>query len=135
MKLIFATATVLALTAGLAACGKPAPEQAAAPAEAASAMAASTTPEAAAPAGDMGKMAMSADAKMAKGEGTVTAVDTTANTITLDHGPIAEAGWPAMTMGFKASPALVAQVKTGDKVAFDLKLEGGGGEITAIQKQ
>ena len=83
----------------------------------------------------MGKMAMSADAKMAKGQGTVTAVDTAANTITLDHGPIAEAGWPAMTMGFKASPALVAQVKAGDKVAFDLKLEGGAGEITAIQKQ
>lgn len=132
MKLIFATATALALTAGLAACGKPAPEQAAAPPEAATAMAA---PGPAAPTADMGKMGMSADAKMAKGQGTVTAVDTTANTITLDHGPIAEAGWPAMTMGFKASPALVAQVKTGDKVAFDLKLEGGGGEITAIQKQ
>ena len=118
-----------------AACGKPAPEQAAAPPEAASAIAASTTPASAAPTGDMDKMAMSADAKMAKGQGTVTAVDTTANTITLDHGPIAEAGWPAMTMGFKASPALVAQVKAGDKVAFDLKLEGGAGEITAIQKQ
>lgn len=135
MKLIFATATALALTAGLAACGKPAPEQAAAPPEAATAMAASTTPASAAPAGDMGKMAMSADANMAKGQGTVTAVDTAANIITVDHGPIPEAGWPAMTMGFKASPALVAQVKTGDKVAFDLKLEGGAGEITAIQKQ
>ena len=135
MKLIFATATALALTAGLAACGKPASRQAAAPAPEAASAAASTTPGPAAPAGDMDKMAMSADAKMAKGQGTVTAVDTTANTITLDHGPIVEAGWPAMTMGFKASPALVAQVKAGDKVAFDLKLEGGAGEITAIQKQ
>ncbi len=135
MKLIFATATALALSASLVACGKPASKQAAAPAPEAASAAASTTPDPAAPAGDMGKMAMSADAKMAKGEGTVTAVDTTANTITLDHGPIAEAGWPAMTMGFKASPALVAQVKAGDKVAFDLKLEGGAGEITAIQKQ
>ncbi len=135
MKLILATATALALTAGLASCGKPAPDQAAAPPEAATAMAAATTPASAAPAGDMGKMAMPADAKMAKGQGTVTAVDSTTNTITLDHGPIAEAGWPAMTMGFKASPALVAQVKAGDKVAFDLKLGGGAGEITAIQKQ
>jgi Cu(I)/Ag(I) efflux system protein CusF len=75
MKLIFATATALALTAGLAACGKPAPEQAAAPPEAATAMATSTTPAPAAPADDMGKMAMPADAKMAKGQGTVTAVD------------------------------------------------------------
>ena len=137
MKLILVTATVLALAAGLAACGKSATDQAAAPAapEATSAMAASATPDAGAPAGGMGNMAMSADAKMAKGRGTVTAIDTTANTITVDHGPIPEAGWPAMTMGFKASPALVAQVKTGEKVAFDLKLEGGAGEITAIQKQ
>lgn len=137
MKLIFATAIALALSAGLVACGNPASEQAAAPSapEAGSAMGASTIPGPAAPAGDTGKMAMSAGAKMAKGQGTVAAVDTTANTITLDHGPIAEAGWPAMTMGFKASPALVAQVKAGDQVAFDLKLEGGAGEITAIQKQ
>ena len=127
MKLIFATATALALTAGLAACGKPASKQAAAPAPEAVSATASTTQDPAAPPGNMGKMA--------KGQGTVTAVDAMANTITLDHGPIAEAGWPAMTMGFKASPALVAQVKAGDKVAFDLKLEGGAGEITAIQKQ
>ena len=40
-----------------------------------------------------------------------------------------------MTMGFKAAPALAGTVKAGDKVAFDLKLENGGGEITAIQKQ
>ena len=62
MKLTFATATALALTAGLAACGKPAPERAAAPPEAASPMAASTTPASAAPTGDMGKMAMPAPA-------------------------------------------------------------------------
>ena len=39
-----------------------------------------TAPASAAPAGDMGKMAMPADAKMAKGQGTVTAVDS----LTLD---------------------------------------------------
>jgi Cu(I)/Ag(I) efflux system protein CusF len=38
-------------------------------------------------------------------------------------------------MSFKASPDLAKQVKVGDKVAFDLKLQGGVGEITAIQKQ
>lgn len=76
-------------------------------------------------------MAMPA-AKTAKGTGTVTAIDKAAGTITLDHGPIAEAGWPAMTMAFKAAPALLDSVKVGDKVAFDLKLEGGSGEVTAI---
>jgi len=84
--------------------------------------------------GDMDNMAMSA-ATMAKGTGTVTAIDKAAGTITLDHGPIAEANWPAMTMGFKAAPGLTDRVKVGDKVAFDLKLEGGSGEITAITKQ
>ncbi|MCW3847906.1 copper-binding protein [Sphingomonas sp. LB-2] len=84
--------------------------------------------------GDMGNMAMPA-AKTAKGSGTVTAIDTAAGTITLDHGPIAEAGWPAMTMAFKAAPALRDSVKVGDKVAFELKLEGGSGEVTSIAKQ
>lgn len=87
----------------------------------------------AAPASDMAKMDMAADAKMAKGTGTVTAVG--ADSITVDHAPIPEAGWPAMTMAFKASPEMAKTVKPGDKVAFDLKLEGGGGEITAIAKQ
>lgn len=84
--------------------------------------------------GDMGNMAMAPGAKMAKGTGKVTAVDKAAGTITLDHGPIAEANWPAMTMAFKAAPALIDSVKVGDEVSFDLKLEGGSGEVTAIRK-
>ncbi|WP_206377548.1 copper-binding protein [Sphingobium sp. TB-6] len=84
---------------------------------------------------DMGNMAMTPGDKMAKGAGKVTAVDKAAGTITLDHGPIAEAGWPAMTMAFKASPALIDSIKVGDAVDFDLKLEGGAGEITAISKK
>src|SRR5204863_6179557 len=87
----------------------------------------------AAPAADMAAMPVAADAKMAKGTGTVTAV--TADTVTIDHAPIPEANWPAMTMGFKAAPELAKSVKVGDKVAFDLKLQGGAGEITAIKKQ
>jgi Cu/Ag efflux protein CusF len=87
--------------------------------------------------GDMGnmEMPMAGAAKMAKGTGTVTAVDKSAGTITLDHGPIAEADWPAMTMAFKAKPELLDSVKVGDKVAFDLALNGNAGEVTAIQKQ
>ena len=84
--------------------------------------------------GDMGNMAMPA-ATTAKGTGTVTAIDKAAGTITLDHGPIAEAGWPAMTMAFKAAPALLDSVKVGDKVTFDLKLEGNAGEVTTIARQ
>lgn len=134
MKRTLTTLALLAATAALAACGQKAETQTA---EAPAAPAASA-PMAPAPAAEgMAGMNMAAggEHKMAKGTGTVTAVDATAGTVTIDHGPIPEANWPAMTMGFKAAPALAQGVKAGDKVAFDLKLENGGGEITAIQKQ
>ena len=87
---------------------------------------------------DMGNMAMAPAATapiMAKGHGTVTAIDKTAGTVTLDHGPIPEAKWPAMTMAFKAAPAITDAAKVGDKVDFDLTLTGSAGEVTAITKQ
>lgn len=124
MKHLIIAAAALGLTGALAACGQK---------EATTASPATTAPVAAG--SNMAGMAMSADAKMAKGSGTVTAVDATAGTITLDHGPIPEADWPAMTMGFKAAPNFTQSVKVGDKVVFDVKLQDGAGEITAIQKQ
>jgi Cu(I)/Ag(I) efflux system protein CusF len=72
---------------------------------------------------------------MAKGHGTVTAIDKTAGTITLNHGPIPEAKWPAMTMAFKAASAITDTAKVGEKVDFDLKLVGSAGEVTALAKQ
>jgi Cu/Ag efflux protein CusF len=93
---------------------------------------------AAAMSSDMGNMAMAPTAKSdikAKGHGTVTAIDKTAGTITLNHGPIPEAKWPAMTMAFKAAPAITDAAKVGDKVDFDVTLTGSAGEVTAIHKQ
>lgn len=84
---------------------------------------------------DMAGMAAPTATKMAKGTGTVTAIDPAAGTITLDHQPIPEAGWPAMTMAFNAKPVIVEGIAVGDKVTFDLALKGGGGEVTSIQKQ
>lgn len=124
------TLTVLGLAAALAACGsKTETNEAAATNTAAPADSESTM------AGDMGNMAMSPTAKMAKGTGKVTAVDKAAGTITLDHGPIAEANWPAMTMAFKAAPTLIDSVKVGDEVNFELKLDGNAGEVTSISKK
>jgi Cu/Ag efflux protein CusF len=40
-----------------------------------------------------------------------------------------------MTMAFKAKAELLDRVKVGDKVAFDLALKDGAGEVTAVQKQ
>jgi Cu(I)/Ag(I) efflux system protein CusF len=88
--------------------------------------------------GDMSNMAMASATTapiMAKGHGKVTAIDKTAGTITLDHGPIPEAKWPAMTMAFKAAPAITDSAKVGDQVEFDLTLTGSAGEVTAIHKQ
>ena len=121
----------LGLAALTAACGKKAETPVAAETNQAA-------PAAAAMSGDMDNMAMAPAASTAikaKGHGTVTAVDKAAGTITLDHGPIPEAKWPAMTMAFKAAPAITDVVKVGDKVDFDLTLTGNAGEITAIHKQ
>jgi Cu(I)/Ag(I) efflux system protein CusF len=128
MKHLVLTLAALGAAASLAACSKKettTAETAAPPAAPAAAPAA--------PGSDMAAMPMPADATMAKGTGTVTAVS--ADSVTIDHAPIPEANWPAMTMGFKASPDIAKSVKVGDKVAFDLKLQGGAGEITAIAKQ
>lgn len=128
--------TVLSLAISLAACGEKSETKAPA-GNNASEMAGTMDEKGNDMSGDMGNMTMPADAaaKTAKGTGTVTAIDKAAGTITLDHGPIAEANWPAMTMAFKAPPELVDSVKVGDKVGFDLALKNGTGEITAIAKQ
>lgn len=126
MKPPYLTA-VLAAAALLSACGKKADAPIAAETNQAAPAAATN--------GDMGNMAMPAGTKMGKGTGTVTAIDKSAGKITLNHGPIPEVGWPAMTMAFTASPALLDSVAVGDKVAFDLTLRGNAGEVTAIHKQ
>ncbi|MBO9378131.1 copper-binding protein [Sphingomonas histidinilytica] len=129
-------AAMLGLSALLAACGQKAETNDAA-ANATSEATGKVDATAGNMSGDMGTMEMplAGAAKMAKGTGTVTAVDKSAGTITLDHGPIAEANWPAMTMAFKAKPELIDSVKVGDKVAFDIALKDGAGEVTTIQKQ
>lgn len=126
MKSLATTTAALTLAAILAGCGQSAQEGAAESTTAAPTT--SAAPGQAAP-------AVAEAAKTAKGTGTVTAVDAAAGTITLNHGAIPEVNWPPMTMAFKAPAETVQQVKVGDKVAFDLRLEGNSGEITAIQKQ
>jgi Cu/Ag efflux protein CusF len=119
-------AAVLATSVLLTACGQKAGTNGTATSEPATTNAA---------AGDMGNMAMPAEAKMGKGTGTVTAIDKTAGKITLNHGPIPEVGWPAMTMTFTTKPELLNSVAVGDKVAFDVTVKGTAGEVTVITKQ
>jgi Cu(I)/Ag(I) efflux system protein CusF len=85
---------------------------------------------------DMKDMPAAAPAKTAHATGVVTGVDGKAGTITIHHGPIPAVGWPAMTMTFKATPtALLKGVKAGDKVAFNVKIQGSSNEITALKKE
>lgn len=73
--------------------------------------------------------------KSGSGEGVITAIDAAAGTVTIQHGAIAAVGWPAMTMSFKASPGVVQQAAVGNRVQFDLTVQGSVAEVTAIRPQ
>ena len=112
----------------LSACGQPADPAAepaaAAPVDTASAAGAADT--ATSPA---------AGSRSGSGAGVVTAVDTAAGTVTINHEAIPAVGWPAMTMSFTADPAVVQQAAVGDRVEFDLTVQGNAGEVTAIRPE
>ena len=78
--------------------------------------------------------AMPADAAATKASasGTVEAVDAAAGKITISHGPVEALKWPAMTMGFKATPDQIASVQTGQKVQFEFESQGMDATITQI---
>jgi Cu(I)/Ag(I) efflux system protein CusF len=98
---------------------------------------AATAQPAAKPMADMPGMPMPASAtKTGKGTGVITEIDAAGGTVTIRHQPIASLGWPAMTMGFKATPpALLKGLKVGQKIGFDANQGSGLPEITAIRKQ
>jgi Cu(I)/Ag(I) efflux system protein CusF len=67
-----------------------------------------------------------------QGAGVIRKLDPKAGSVTLQHGPIADLGWPAMTMAFKTDPALLKDLKVGQSVAFTVKA-GDPPEVVAIQ--
>ncbi|MGE4340108.1 MAG: copper-binding protein [Pigmentiphaga sp.] len=73
--------------------------------------------------------------QMANAQGTVTAIDDEAGTITIDHGPVEAVDWPAMTMAFEADESERMKVKVGDEVTFDFRMTDSGSEITSIEKK
>lgn len=67
-------------------------------------------------------------------DGEVRRVDKDTKKITVRHGPLANLDMPAMTMVFQvADPAMLDQVKTGDKVKFVAEKVGGAFTITKIE--
>ena len=67
-------------------------------------------------------------------EGEVRKVDKDAKKITLRHGPLTNLDMPAMTMVFQVKdPAMLEQVKVGDKVKFQAEKLGGAFTITKLE--
>ena len=87
------------------------------------------------PTGQMSETQAASNPVKAKSTGTITALDKPGGKVTLDHEAIPEAEWPAMTMGFNADPALLGDLKVGDRVAFDVEIAGSSGKVTANSKQ
>ncbi|MCG4455871.1 copper-binding protein [Pseudomonas sp. MMS21-TM103] len=69
------------------------------------------------------QMEQSGAAATAQASGTVKAIDSQKGSITIAHGPVPALKWPAMTMGFKATPGQLSQVQVGQQVIFQFKSE------------
>jgi Cu(I)/Ag(I) efflux system protein CusF len=69
-------------------------------------------------------------------DGQVTKIDESASKITLKHGPIKKFDMSdGMTMVFRVKdPAMLKQVKVGDKVKFDAEKINGQFTVTEIQR-
>ncbi len=93
-------------------------------------------------AGEMGNMDMSGGSAKPAGEkagmshGEIRKVDATAGKLTIKHGPLENLGMDAMTMVFKVKdPAMISQVKVGDKIDFVAEQVDGALTVTKLQKQ
>ena len=75
-----------------------------------------------------------AAAASALAEGVVRKVDMDAKKITIKHGPIANLDMPAMSMVFQVrDPAMLDQVKAGDKIRFAADKIGSAYTVTRIE--
>ncbi|MBS0455928.1 MAG: copper-binding protein [Proteobacteria bacterium] len=80
-------------------------------------------------------MQMKADAGATKASATgiVKTVDVATGTMTISEDPVPSLNWPAMIMTFKATPAQLASVHAGQKVAFSFVSKGMDGTLTRIE--
>lgn len=80
-------------------------------------------------------VAAQAQAPAALSDGVIRKVDMDAKKITIKHGEIRNLDMPPMTMVFQVKdPALLEQVKVGDKVKFSADKVGGAYTVTSIEK-
>jgi Cu/Ag efflux protein CusF len=72
--------------------------------------------------------------QQALSDGEIRKVDKAAKKITIKHGPLANLDMPPMTMVFQVKdPAMLEQVRTGDKVKFQAEKLGGAFTVTKIE--
>ena len=72
--------------------------------------------------------------KSGNGSGVVKALDLKAAKVTIQHGPIAALAWPGMTMAFVATPpALLRNIKVGQRIDFTVRVSATGPTVTAIK--
>jgi len=80
-------------------------------------------------------VAGAAFAQAASVDGQVTKLNTKENKITLRHGPIKNLDMDSMTMVFRVKdPAMLKQVKVGDKVKFEADRVNGRLTVVKMQK-
>lgn len=78
--------------------------------------------------------ATAAAASTAMADGEVRRVDKDAKKITIKHGPISNLDMPAMTMVFQVQdPAILDQVKAGDKIKFNADKVGSAYTVKKIE--
>ncbi|WP_343731701.1 copper-binding protein [Duganella sp.] len=79
-------------------------------------------------------MAAAANAQTAMSDGEIKKVDKEAGKLTIKHGELKNLDMPGMTMVFKVqAPAMLDQVKQGDKVRFAAEKVNGALTVTAIE--
>ena len=67
-------------------------------------------------------------------EGEIRKVDKDAKKVTIKHGPLTNLDMPPMTMVFQVKdPAMLGQVKAGDKVRFTAEKIGGQYTVTTLE--
>jgi Cu/Ag efflux protein CusF len=75
-----------------------------------------------------------AQTSAALSEGEVRKIDQEAKKLTIRHGPLANLDMPPMTMVFQVQdPAMLEQVKVGDRIRFQADKVGGAYTVTRIE--
>lgn len=77
-------------------------------------------------------MVMDATQQTHKATGTVKAIDAAKGAVTIAHGAVATANWPAMKMTFKVAPEMLGAIKVEQRVEFEFVAQGMAATITKI---